>query len=44
VRIRSLDTGESANLEAGETLRWVSPPAFVLQTSTVATGGLVGGV
>lgn len=44
IRIRSLDTGESTNLEAGETLRWVSPPAFVLQTSVVDTGGLVGGV
>ena len=44
VQIRSLDTGEGANLEAGETLRWVNPPPFVKQTCLVATGGLVGGV
>lgn len=44
VKIRSIDTGESTNLDAGTSLRWVSPPPYVKQTALVATGGLVGGV
>jgi len=44
VPCRSIDTGDSTNLEAGETLRWVSAPPFVLQTATVAVGGFTGGV
>lgn len=44
VPMQSIDTGESTNLEAGTTVRWVSPPPFVVQTATIADGGLVGGV
>jgi len=44
IKIRSVDTGEATNLEAGTTLRWVSPPPFVKPTASVMTGGLVGGV
>lgn len=44
VPARSIDTGVSTNLEAGATLRWVSPPPFVEQTAQVATGGFTGGV
>lgn len=44
VPIRAVDKGEATNLAAGATLRWASPPPFVQQTATVATGGLTGGV
>lgn len=44
VPMRSIDTGSSTNLEAGTTVRWISPPPFVVQTATIADGGLVGGV
>ncbi len=44
VQVRAIDTGEATNLEAGTSLRWVSPPPFVVPTALVATGGLVGGV
>jgi len=41
---RSVDTGTSTNLEAGTTLRWVSPPPFVTKTALVAPGGFLYGV
>lgn len=44
VKIRAIDTGTSTNIDAGVSLRWVSPPPFVIPTALVATGGLVGGV
>lgn len=44
LNIQSTDTGESTNLAAGTTLRWVNPPPFVNQTATVAgPNGLTGG-
>lgn len=44
VKILSVDTGEATNLDAGTTLKWVSPPPFVVPTALVGVGGLVGGV
>ena len=41
---RSVDTGRSTNIEAGTTLRWVSPPPFVVKTAVVASGGFLYGV
>lgn len=44
ITCNSVDTGESTNIEAGKTLRWVNPPPFVVKTALVAPGGFLYGV
>lgn len=44
ITCNSVDTGESTNIEAGKTLRWVNPPPFVVKTAIVASGGFLYGV
>ncbi len=43
IAISAIDAGADTNLEAGETLRWVTAPPFSADTALVATGGLTGG-
>lgn len=44
IEVQGVDTGSDTNHAAGDTLRWVSQPAFSAATALVATGGLTGGV
>lgn len=44
VPIRAVDKGFATNHAAGDTLRWVSAPAFCDEKVTVAKGGLVNGI
>ena len=44
ITCQSFDTGRATNIEAGSTLRWVSPPPFVVKTAVVAPGGFLYGV
>ena len=43
IPISSIDTGSATNHVAGDTLRWVSAPAYSAPTALVAVGGLTGG-
>lgn len=43
VPVQFIDTGDATNHEAGDVLRWVTPPPFAAQTAVVATGGITGG-
>ena len=44
IPVEAIDTGADTNHEAGDVLRWVTPPPFAAQTVTVAAADLTGGV
>lgn len=44
IPVSAVDTGFATNLEAGETLQWVSAPAYANTKALVASGGLTNGV
>jgi hypothetical protein len=44
IPVQSLSTGTGANLTAGTSLRWLSPPAYASSTAVVASPGITGGV
>jgi uncharacterized phage protein gp47/JayE len=43
IAIEAVDTGDATNLDAGEVLRWVSPPPYAETKVLVGTGGLING-
>ena len=43
VPIEAISTGESTNLDEGETLQWAEAPPYCAETVTVGTGGLING-